>query len=111
MLCLNGRVVNTEVLNEKRERKHRHFRSTAGGNMSSTANGYDAKCKSESTRCLRDRHTGTIWGHARPERRRADQSDTSEIPFGFGTGTGQARFGRTGVSGSVASVSRRGPWV
>ena len=33
---------------------------------------------------------------------------TSEIPFGFVIGTGQARFGRTGVSGSVARVSRRG---
>jgi hypothetical protein len=44
----------------------------------------------------------------RPEHRRADQRQTSEIPFGFVPGTGQARFGRTGVSGSVACVSRGG---
>ena len=54
------------------------------------------------------RHTGRNWGQARPEHRRADQRQTSEIPFGFVPGTGQARFGRTGVSGSVAGVSRRG---
>jgi len=53
------------------------------------------------------RHTGGNWGQARPEHRRADQRQTSEIPFSFITGTGQARFGRTGVSGSVAGVPRR----
>ena len=53
-------------------------------------------------------HTGRNWGQARPEHRRPDQRQTSEIPFGFVLGTGQARFGRTGVSGSVACVSRRG---
>jgi hypothetical protein len=54
------------------------------------------------------RHTGRNRGQARPEHRRADQRQTSEVPFGFVPGTGQARFGRTGVSGSVAGVSRRG---
>ena len=53
------------------------------------------------------RHTGRKWGQARPEHWRADQRQASEIPFGFVTGTGQARFGRIGVSGSVARVSRR----
>ena len=53
------------------------------------------------------RDTGREWGQARPEHRRTDQRQTSEIPFGFVIGTGQARFGRTGVSGSVARVSRR----
>ena len=47
-------------------------------------------------------------GASEGEHRRADQRQTSEIPFGFVIGTGQARFGRTGVSGSVARVSRRG---
>lgn len=47
-------------------------------------------------------------GQARPEHRRPDQRQTSEIPLGFVTGAGQARLGRIGVSGSVARVSRRG---
>ena len=54
------------------------------------------------------RDTGRKWGQARPEHRRTDQRQTSEIPVGFVTGAGQARFGRIGVSGSVARVSRRG---
>ncbi len=53
------------------------------------------------------RDTGREWRQARPEHRRTDQRQTSEIPLGFVIGTGQARFGRTGVSGSVARVSRR----
>jgi hypothetical protein len=53
------------------------------------------------------RDTGRNWGQARPEHRRPDQRQTSEIPFGFVIRTSQARFGRTGVSGSVARVSRR----
>jgi len=54
------------------------------------------------------RDTGGNWGQARPEHRRPDQRQTSEIPLGFVTGAGQARVGRIGVSGSVARVSRRG---
>jgi hypothetical protein len=54
------------------------------------------------------RDTGGNWGQARPEHRRPDQRQTSEIPLGFVTGAGQARVGRIGVSGSVACVSRRG---
>ena len=53
------------------------------------------------------RDTGREWRQARPEHRRTDQRQTSEIPLGFVIGTGQARIGRTGVSGSVARVSRR----
>jgi hypothetical protein len=53
------------------------------------------------------RDTGRNWGQARPEHRRPDQRQTSEIPFGFVIRTSQARFGGTGVSGSVARVSRR----
>ena len=46
-------------------------------------------------------------GASEGEHRRADQRQTSEVPFSFVISTGQARFGRTGVSGSVARVSRR----
>ena len=53
------------------------------------------------------RDTGREWRQARPEHWRADQRQTSEIPFSFVTGTGQAWFSRTGVSGSVARVPRR----
>jgi hypothetical protein len=53
------------------------------------------------------RHTGGNWGQARPEHR-SYKRQASEIPFGFVTRTGQTWFGRTGVSGSVARVSRRG---
>jgi hypothetical protein len=52
------------------------------------------------------RNTGREWRQARPEHRRTDQRQTSEIPLSSVTGTGQARFSRTGVSGSVARVSR-----
>jgi len=48
------------------------------------------------------------WRQARPEHRRTDQRQTSEIPLGSVIGAGQARFGRTRVPGSVARVSRRG---
>src|SRR6266404_3078040 len=56
------------------------------------------------------RHTRGNWGQARPEHRRADQRQASEIPFGLVSGTGQAGPGRTGVSGSASRVSGRGPW-
>src|SRR6266699_5019157 len=54
------------------------------------------------------RHTGGNWGEARPEHRRANQRQASEIPFGFVTRTGQVRAGRTGISGSASRVSGRG---
>ncbi len=54
------------------------------------------------------RHTCREWRQARPEHWRTDQRQTSKIPFGFVIRTSQARFGRTGVSGSAARVSRRG---
>ena len=54
------------------------------------------------------RDTGGNWGQARPEHRRTDQRQTSEIPLGFVTRAGQARIGRVRVSGSAARVSRRG---
>ena len=53
------------------------------------------------------RHTSWDWRQARTEHWRADQRQTSEIPFGFVIRASQARFGRTGVSGSIARVSRR----
>src|SRR5579871_5101738 len=53
------------------------------------------------------RHTGGNWGQARPEHRRTDQRQTSEIPLGFVTRTGQVRPGRTGISGSASRVSGR----
>src|SRR5439155_5769227 len=48
------------------------------------------------------RHTGGNWGQARPEHRRANQRQASEIPFGFVTRTGQVRPGRAGISGSCS---------
>ena len=53
------------------------------------------------------RDTGGEWRQARPEHWRTDQRQTPEIPLGFVIGAGQAWIGRTGVSGSVARVSRR----
>ena len=54
------------------------------------------------------RHTGGNWGQARPEHRRANQRQASEIPFGFVTRTGQVRPGRAGISGSASRVSGGG---
>lgn len=54
------------------------------------------------------RHTGGNWGQARPEHRRANQRQASEITFGFVTRTGQVWAGRTRVSGSASRVSGRG---
>ena len=54
------------------------------------------------------RHTGWDWGQARPEHRRANQRQASEIPVGFVTRTAQMRAGRTRISGSTSRVSGRG---
>src|SRR5215469_14620456 len=54
------------------------------------------------------RDTGGNWGQTRPEHRRANQRQASEIPFGFVTRTAQVRAGGTRVSGSTPRISGRG---
>jgi hypothetical protein len=54
------------------------------------------------------RHTGGNWGQARPEHRRANQRQASEIPFSFVTRTTHVRAGGTRVSGSASRFSGRG---